>query len=196
MALITLAVRVAREEHDYLDRLASQHEGILSKQGVVRLLLQQAERSGWDPLDGTRLPSGMVSKSRGDKGGLKPLNSSLKEEQEEQPSKDQRSLEKKKRKEKPVFSSRNISPDLVPGDLLDCQQLLPEFWSVKKGVRSESVWNRICKKLREWTPEMRREALERAIANGWGDVFEPKANTPAQAKKVDWDAVDHVSFFK
>jgi hypothetical protein len=158
-------------------------------------------------LDRPSLPSGMVLKSRGDKGGFKPLNSSLKEEQEEQPSKDQRSLEKKKRKEKPVFSSRNISPDLVPGDLLDCQQLLPEFWSVKKGVRSESVWNRICGRLRYWTPEQRREALERAIASGWGDVFEPKANTPAQAKgssnmkrlpngEVDWDAYDHVSFFK
>ena len=71
------------------------------------------------------------------------------------------------------YSAKVISGDLVPGDLLDCQQLLPEFWAVKKGTRSEGVWNRVCGKLRGWTPEQRREALERAIASGWGDVFDP-----------------------
>lgn len=73
------------------------------------------------------------------------------------------------------YSTKAISADLVPADLLDCQQLLPEFWAVKKGTRSEGVWNRVCGKLRGWTPEQRREALERAIASGWGDVFEPPA---------------------
>jgi hypothetical protein len=71
------------------------------------------------------------------------------------------------------YSAKVISADLVPADLLDCQQLLPEWWAVKKGVRSEGVWRRVCTKLRGWTPEQRREALERAIASGWGDVFEP-----------------------
>jgi len=71
------------------------------------------------------------------------------------------------------YSVKAIDPDLVPADLIDCQQLLPEFWAVKKGTRSEGVWNRVCNKLRGWTPEQRREALERAIASGWGDVFEP-----------------------
>jgi hypothetical protein len=73
------------------------------------------------------------------------------------------------------YKAKAISADLVPVDLLDCQQLLPEWWAVKKGVRSEGVWNRVCGKLRGWTPEQRREALERAIASGWGDVFEPPA---------------------
>lgn len=71
------------------------------------------------------------------------------------------------------YSVKAISIELIPDDLLDCQQLLPEFWAVKKGTRSEGVWNRVCNKLRQWTPEQRREALERAIASGWGDVFEP-----------------------
>ena len=93
-------------------------------------------------------------------------------------------LEKKAKSQKPkdAFSARVVSPDLVPPDLLDCQQLLPEWWAVKKGVRSEGVWNRVCGKLRGWTPELRREALERAIASGWGDVFEPKPVTARQAK--------------
>lgn len=73
------------------------------------------------------------------------------------------------------YKTKAISADLVPADLLDCQQLLPEWWAVKKGVRSEGVWKRVCGKLRGWTPGQRREALERAIASGWGDVFEPPA---------------------
>ena len=88
----------------------------------------------------------------------------------------------KSQKPKDAFSARVVSPDLVPPDLLDCQQLLPEWWAVKKGVRSEGVWNRVCGKLRGWSPELRREALERAIASGWGDVFEPKPVTARQAK--------------
>lgn len=79
-----------------------------------------------------------------------------------------------------AYSAKAIDADLVPDDLLDCQQLLPEFWAVKKGTRSEGVWNRVCGKLRGWTPEQRREALERAIASGWGDVFEPPAAKPVQ----------------
>jgi hypothetical protein len=71
------------------------------------------------------------------------------------------------------FTRRTLEPELIPDDLLDCQQLLPEFWAVKKGTRSEQVWNRVCNKLRQWSTDQRREALERAIASGWGDVFEP-----------------------
>ena len=79
-----------------------------------------------------------------------------------------------------AYAAKAIDVDLVPDDLLDCQQLLPEFWAVKKGTRSQGVWNRVCGKLRGWTPEQRREALERAIASGWGDVFEPPAAKPVQ----------------
>lgn len=71
----------------------------------------------------------------------------------------------------------------VPPDLADCSELLIEFWSVKKGTRSSQVLKRITNKLRQWTPQQRQEALERAIASGWGDVFQPKKQTaygPAQ----------------
>jgi len=71
----------------------------------------------------------------------------------------------------------------VPPDLADCSELLVEFWSVKKGTRSSQVLKRITNKLRQWTPQQRQEALERAIASGWGDVFQPRKQTaysPAQ----------------
>lgn len=73
------------------------------------------------------------------------------------------------------FSKRVITEDLVPAEISDCAALIVEFWAVKKGVRSERVWNRICDKLRGWVPKERKESLERSISNGWGDVFEPPA---------------------
>lgn len=96
-------------------------------------------------------------------------------------------------------SKRQIDPDLVPDDLLDCQQLLPEFWAAKKGTRSEGVWNRVCNKLRQWTPEQRREALERAIASGWGDVFEPPsikavAGTTGYVDSITRDRIEREKF--
>ena len=71
----------------------------------------------------------------------------------------------------------------VPLDLADCSEVLVEFWSVNKGTRSSQVLKRITNKLQQWTPQQRQEALERAIASGWGDVFQPKKQTaysPAQ----------------
>ena len=125
--------------------------------------------------------------------------SSLEEELNKQPL-EIKAKKAKSQKPKDAFSSRVISPDLIPADLLDCQQLLPEWWAVKKGVRSEGVWNRVCGKLRGFTPEDRRRALEASIANGWGDVFEPKPATTAQrqqaGKVTDWDQYDNFSFFK
>jgi hypothetical protein len=93
---------------------------------------------------------------------------------------------------KSPYSLRLIDPDLVPPDLLDCQQLLPEWWGVKKGVRSEGVWNRVCQKLRQWTPEQRREALSRAIAGGWGDVFDPPSK-PKRNDDFDWNQLTGLS---
>ena len=94
-------------------------------------------------------------------------------------------------KKKDPYSVRHL-PDTVsvPDEILDCDELLREFWSVKKGARSERVWNRLCNKLVVWTPEERRKALEASITNGWGDVFEPRPERSAPRKtETDWDAV-------
>ena len=63
----------------------------------------------------------------------------------------------------------------IPFELDDCADLLVEFWAVKKGTRSSSVLKRITNKLLQWPSEARRNALERSIASGWGDVFEARA---------------------
>jgi len=79
---------------------------------------------------------------------------------------------------KDPFSAKKLPIEAIPPDLLDCQELLPEFWAGKKGRRSERVFHRVCAKLRQWTPEGRRESLEAAIASGWGDVFPPRNALP------------------
>ena len=104
-----------------------------------------------------------------------PSTSYSSSKEEELTTKTNKTTTRVRAREADPFKAKVISADLVPVDLLDCQQLLPEFWAVKKGTRSEGVWNRVCGKLRGWTPEQRREALERAIASGWGDVFDPPA---------------------
>jgi hypothetical protein len=78
-------------------------------------------------------------------------------------------------KQRDPFAAKKLPLDRIPADLLNVQDLLPEFWAGKKGARSERVFNRVCNTLRQLTPEDRRASLEAAINCGWGDVFPRKA---------------------
>ena len=92
---------------------------------------------------------------------------------------------------KDPYEKKTLGDDLIPNDLLDCDQLLREFWSVKKGVRSERVFHRVINKLREWTPAVRRSALEAAANAGWPDVYEPRQSGGRQQQQAtDWDALE------
>jgi biotin operon repressor len=105
--------------------------------------------------------------------------------------------------EKDQFTTKRLPSHAVPADLIDCSDLIAEFWGCKKGTRSERVFNRICNKLKQWTPEQRQDALERAIAAGWGDVFEPRpqaAHSASQGRdrvwtSEEWAALDNVNLF-
>lgn len=93
---------------------------------------------------------------------------------------------------------KRLPADVVPSDLFDCSDLISEFWASKKGTRSSRVFTRVCNKLRCWSPEQRKDALERSIANGWGDVFEPRRQAPAaprQWTEEQWTALDTASLF-
>ena len=73
-----------------------------------------------------------------------------------------------------VFSSPEITADLIPDDLKDYADLLIEWWSIRyknKGTCSTSVANRIFTKLRSFPTQDRKQALENAIAGGWKDLF-------------------------
>ena len=99
------------------------------------------------------------------------------------------------KKKKDAYASKNLPESIqVPDAIVDCDQLLREYWAAKKGTRSESVWNRICNKLATWTPDDRRKALEAAISGGWANVYEPKPDrsSTASTSTVDFEALDNM----
>jgi len=174
---------------DLLDRIDAAKPNYLDRKGFLCLLLTSAIDKGLNlPAccagAGTQQSKGFpavtafdaeLGRSASDASAIPTAVEAVQPEIDQAPE-----PKKKQARARDAYSVKAISPELIPDDLLDCQQLLPEFWAVKKGTRSEGVWNRVCNKLRQWTPEQRREALERAIASGWGDVFEPPAAKPAQ----------------
>jgi hypothetical protein len=144
-------------------KLQSAMPDYLDRKGFVCLLLDKA-LDGVDTL-------GLAKRSE----QASPSSSSIEETTSIEVTKT-----KTRAKPKDPFSGRQLPENAIPDDLLDCQQLLREFWAGKKGGRTGSIFNRVCRKLRTWPPEMRREALERAINSGWGDVYEPAISKATQ----------------
>ena len=73
-----------------------------------------------------------------------------------------------------IYGFSTITPDLIPSDLKDCADLIDEWWPIRKqkgGVNSTKVANRIFDTLRSFPSQDRKEALEKAISNGWKDIF-------------------------
>ncbi len=104
----------------------------------------------------------------------------------------------KRKKAKPSTTNMNNSfkifylyEDFIPDDLKEYSDLLIEWWPIRKrrgGSCTESVANRIFKTLRSFPSQDRKEALQKAITNGWKDIYplkkgykpeEPKNNHPA-----------------
>lgn len=78
------------------------------------------------------------------------------------------------------LSRKALPRDAVPADLIEVASLLQEFWEVKKGTRSQRVFDRVCKKLRQWSPKERQQSLESSITAGWPDVYPPRSSKQAQ----------------
>ena len=83
-----------------------------------------------------------------------------------------------KRKPKSVasdpFSYYIISSEVIPDDLKQYADLLIEWWPIrkKKGAScTTSVANRIFNTLRSFPSQDRKEAIEKAISNGWKDIY-------------------------
>jgi hypothetical protein len=75
------------------------------------------------------------------------------------------------------FASAIISTNMIPGDLKEYADLIVEWWAVRhrnKATCSTSVSERIFKKLRTFPPQGKKNALEKAIAGGWKDIYEIK----------------------
>ena len=84
------------------------------------------------------------------------------------------------------YGFSTITPDLIPNDLKDCADLIEEWWPIRKqkgAINSTKVAERIFKKLRTFTPKDRKNALEKAIAGGWRDIYEIKQSKIAEEPK-------------
>jgi hypothetical protein len=94
---------------------------------------------------------------------------------------------KKQAKRKPAdpFASRQLPGELIPDELLDCQQLLAEWWSVKPKNRTEVAFNRACNLLRQYTPDERRQVLETAIIGGHQGLYPPRQQYQQQRRPVN-----------
>ena len=90
-----------------------------------------------------------------------------------------------------LYGFSTITPDLIPDDLKDCADLIEEWWPIRKqkgAINSTKVAKRIFDKLRSFSSQDRKKALENAITAGWKDIYEvkkgykpeePKNNHPA-----------------
>ena len=76
------------------------------------------------------------------------------------------------------YARRMLPEDAVPVELKEVEDLLREFWSVKKGTRSERAWKRLCNKLSTFAPKDRVPALQAACNAGWADIYEPAPARP------------------
>ena len=73
----------------------------------------------------------------------------------------------KPKKARDRFASKVLPADAVPDNLLDCQQLLAEWWECKARGRTETAFRRACSFLSEQPPADRRQILERAVIGGY-----------------------------
>ena len=75
------------------------------------------------------------------------------------------------------YGFSTITPDLIPNDLKDCADLIEEWWPIRKqkgAINSTKVAKRIFDKLRSFSSQDRKKALENAITAGWKDIYEVK----------------------
>lgn len=204
---ITTAIRELRSFGYVMDEYHQEHSGgQITRKLVWTDIAQDPHQEPDSPSDGKPV----ARETRGAETPSHFKKTNLQEEQKKENQVEEESSLKvpsAEPKAKPVdpLAAKKLPIEAIPSDLLDCQELLPEFWQVKKGVRSERVFNRVCANLRQWPPQARRQALESAIACRWGDVFEPKGalrlpngstrrTQPGRTQPADefWAGINHL----
>ena len=174
---------VVRITDDQLVWLEGQVQQFRSKSVIVRDLIDSAMKGVDTSCTLTERATAFPQR----KGGASEVSSST--------SIKENTSNRSNKKKKDAYASKHLPDSVqVPDAIVDCDQLLREYWSVKKGTRSERVWNRLCNKLAAWTPADRRKALEAAIASGWADVYEPKPDrfNTTSTSTVDFEALDNM----
>jgi len=166
MASQQLNIRISEEEHQHLEDLASQTEGILTKQAVARLLIKHAIATGWKPLT-----SGPNTQTMGEPAARRASYSSSKKE---------------------LLTNKSVSMS-IPEKLEPYGELIKEFWKIKKGSKGQTAWTRLMgqltKLLDRYGDTVTRDQLELAINGKWSGIevsryeqFLPKDAMAAQAQ--------------
>jgi hypothetical protein len=152
MSNSVFGLRLSDSEHHFLDHAADTTDGILSKAGVVRVLIRQAMNSDWKPLDtGVTLTERATASTQ--EGGASVVSSSSS------------SITNK--------SINRFIKSLQPS--LQCHEdLILGFWKAKTGSKSEAGWkllNTELVKIQEaYGDKVVRDQLELATANRWKGV--------------------------
>ena len=98
-------------------------------------------------------------------------------------------VEEKKaaRKPKDVWAFKTVSADLVPEDLADVASKFVEWWAARRkhSVRTQSVAEREFRKLRLYPPSDQIKALDKAIAGGYMQLYEPGEFAPTHKKQAE-----------
>jgi len=182
MQLTTLTIRVGQDEAAFLDQVASRHEGILSKQGVLRLLLQQAQQSGWDPLANPQVMPYDLGKGGRGVGASGFELTTAEETAYEKPSSSSSNEE-----EKENFSKRRVPKQVVSGDQRkrfvfsvpdDLQLFKPDllaYWREdKSGKKSEAAAKTLingCRAILDrYGEKVLRDQIGLARGYGWVNI--------------------------
>jgi hypothetical protein len=155
---------------DLLDRIDAAKPDYLDRKGFLCLLLDQAlDKPGILGATSTAgAPSSILSiSSYIEEDKTNKQNTRARELMTP------RDLETNPRAKRDPYSRKQLPEDAVPAELADQAELLQEFWSVKKGTRSERAWKRLCNKLSNFAPKDREPALQAACNAGWADIYEP-----------------------
>jgi hypothetical protein len=168
MALQQLNIRISDEEHQHLESLASQTEGILTKQAVARLLIQHSIATGWQPLTSDPIPQTMGEPAARRASSIKEKNTNT------------------------LTNKSKSAKKEIPSELEEHSEQIAEFMRVKKGSKGETAWKLLIGELEKirakYGSAVVAEQLQLAINGGWQGVqlsnYEryaaPKAATPAQ----------------
>jgi hypothetical protein len=95
---------------------------------------------------------------------------------------EEKEIKTRKKAPKDRFSSKLLNYADIPDELQDCADQIVEFWSVKKGTRSERAAKLLFDKLLAMSPSDRIKALDAAYNAQWASVFPPKPDAPTQGR--------------
>ena len=183
-----LNVRIADDEAAALDRIAANCDGILTKSGVVRVLIRYAASTQWDPIKyltgGAKVPAYRVGAGTSSSTATKaqPTNEATSEtpvaskglETSVHPSDislgDGVGREREGTPRKPPCN-RAVRDNLKP-----FAELIQDFWRIKGGSKGDRAWSllqtELTKLQKQYGDAVVRQQIELAINGKWKGITE------------------------